>query len=253
MTTKDPRVLFVAWQSPENRVIYPVGRLTDRGDSPRYEFVYVQGVDEAMEHAFAPLIEFPDVKQVYMSDDLFPLFRNRMMSVSRPDYREYIERLGLGPDADPITVLARSEGRRETDLLELFSPPERDSGSGAYLHHFLVRGVRHIPHADKAVECLKTDDRLYWMLDRQNPFDARAVALRTEDYCLVGFMPHYLVEDLEELGERDARLSIFVEKVNRSPAPFHHRLLCRLEVVSGNGFQPFATSRYRPVAAPVRT
>lgn len=246
-----PHVLFAAWQNPKSRIIYPVGRLTERDESPKHEYVYIEGVRKAMDDDFVPFVEFPVVGKTYLGDKLFPLFANRVMSQSRPDYSKYVERLGLTPDADPITVLARSEGRRTTDLLELFAKPECDVNSGIFIHHFLVRGIRHMPHAESSVEELNPGDKLFWMFDKQNPCDKRAVALRTEGYCLVGFMPHYLVEDFHELNTQEAQLSVTIEKVNRPPAPVHHRLLCQLKIVPSNGYQPFTGTQFDPIVSVV--
>lgn len=49
------------------------------------------------------IIGFPDPGQVYRSEALFPIFRNRTMNASRPEYPEYLRSLAaVGPD-DPGT------------------------------------------------------------------------------------------------------------------------------------------------------
>ena len=52
------------------------------------------------------------------------MFRNRQMPRRRPDYGEYLRRLDLDIDTDPFEVMARSEGIRMTDRVEVFAYPE---------------------------------------------------------------------------------------------------------------------------------
>ena len=61
---KTPQTLFLAWQDPNSRSWFPIGRLTF--DGARYKFVYTQGVEEAQQKcSFAPLSSFPHLEKVY--------------------------------------------------------------------------------------------------------------------------------------------------------------------------------------------
>ena len=86
------------------------------------------------------------------------------------------------------------------------------------------------------------------MCDVQNPVDPSALALRTEDRIIVGYMPGYLLDDAHTLQQTCAICQVKVERVNPSPAPTQQRLLCRLESSWPTGFQPYATPRYQPLA-----
>ena len=54
---------------------------------------------------------------------MFTVFRKRQMPRQRPDYGDYLEKLGLNPGNDPFEVMARNEARKFTDRIEVFAPP----------------------------------------------------------------------------------------------------------------------------------
>src|SRR5690348_6317788 len=109
------RTLFLAWQDPERRRWYPIGRLTSADGL--YTFVYTRGAEEARRSAgFQPLASFPELLQAYVSEQLFPLFTNRALPQARPEYQEYLEWLAVpANEHDPVAILARSGGRKVTD------------------------------------------------------------------------------------------------------------------------------------------
>src|SRR6266446_8117086 len=139
-------VLFVAWQSPTTRLIHPVGRLIRRDDLNLYEYCYIRRAHSATGQGFVPFIEFPKLDSVYFSEQLFPWFANRVLPASRPEYAGDIKSLGLdSATADPMSILARTGGRRQTDHTELFRLPRPDPITGMYVTHCLLRGIRHLP------------------------------------------------------------------------------------------------------------
>jgi hypothetical protein len=250
--TSTPPFLFVAWQNPEKRGIRVVGRLRNIGvgERSRYEFAYVNGALAAQrEYGFRPFLAFPELGDVYLSDTLFPFFANRVLRSTRRDYPKYIKDLGLTlQDATPERILSRSGGQRMTDDVEIFAPPERDPESGIDEMFFLLRGLRYMPPAtDERIAKIAPGDRLHCMLDFQNVYNQQAVALRTEDNYLLGYMPDYLVEDVALLRERAEPLTVLVDRVNRPPAPQGHRLLCRLQARWPANQQPFSDERFQPI------
>src|ERR1700722_14600602 len=138
MMLHDYPILFVSWRSPQTRLIYPVGRLTFDAATHRYEFRYIRSALKATQDGFPPFPEFPKLDAVYGAMQIFPLFANRVMPVSRPGYRSFLEALGLSADtAHPMTILSRTGGRRETDQIELFPLPMPDASSGCYATYCL--------------------------------------------------------------------------------------------------------------------
>jgi hypothetical protein len=142
--------LYLAWRQPERRW-WSVGRLTRQGSE--YVFQYTKGAVEAAEAGFRPLLSFPDLSTPYISSELFPLFANRVPPFSRPDYGDFVQWLDLEPeDRDPLVLLARSGGQRETDIFEVFPAPE-PTADGKYQVAFFVRGLQFRPadvHAEAA-------------------------------------------------------------------------------------------------------
>ncbi len=245
--------LFLAWQDPTSRAWFPIGKLTH--DGQRYHFCYIQGALQAQTAAnFQPLFAFPDFHQSYTSIELFPPFANRLLRRSRPEYPDFIQWLNLAPEAngslqteiDPITLLARSGGKRATDHFEVFPLPERNE-AGEYQIYFFAHGLSHYPSTaqQRASECT-VGEELLLVQDLQNQSDSRALMLRTEDRHIVGFCPRYLVPDLFELVyEFPREVRVVVEKMNPAPTPLQYRLLCKLTAKWQPNFHPFAGFEYQ--------
>ncbi len=248
--------LFLAWQDPGSRAWFPIGRLSHEGQT--YQFVYTKGALDAQQKVgFQPLRTFPKLDEVYESYDLFPLFSNRLLGKTRPDYNEFVSWLNLPVDQDdPLVLLARSGGRRVTDELEVFPAPEGDE-EGNYHIHFFAHGLRHLPAAAiERIGELKTGEPLSLLHDYQNPRDNLALALRTDDPkpFLVGYCPRYLLSDtLELVRQHPESVRITVERVNSAPAPLQLRLLCNMTAHWPEGFVPYSSEAYQPIVRVVTT
>jgi hypothetical protein len=60
---------------------------------PHYVFRYTQGALKAeREQGFRPLVAFPDFDTVFRSNQLFPLFQNRVLNAKRPGFADYLLR-----------------------------------------------------------------------------------------------------------------------------------------------------------------
>lgn len=244
------RVLFVAWQDPVNRGIFPVARLLDRQQDPRWEFVYIRGALLAAERGFQHFLGLEELDAVHESNELPPLFENRVMRSSRPDFPEYIKHLGLPEDTrDEIPILARSEGRRATDTIEVYGLPTFDEVRRVYRFMFFARGVRHLAEAEARIAALRPGAALALEPDPANRADQLAIQVREGAGVQVGFVPNTLLEDLHDLRKLGSKIEVFAERVNPDPAPVQLRLLCRLEAGAVRGYSPFATTRYEPIPA----
>jgi hypothetical protein len=243
---KSPEVLFVAWQEPDSRRILPIARLLKHhGD---YEFAYINAVEEATRLGFKPLLSFPELGTVYNATELPPLFTNRLMPKSRPAFSGYITELGLTAEqAEPFAVLARSEGRRATDSLEIFSGPL--PCADGYEGFFLARGVRHLPDCEEALKSVAPGDRLYVMADVQNDSNPGALLLRTASKHVVGYFPDHLANELHEARADLSTVRVTVSRVNPPPAPTVHRLLCHFTCPSELGTQLYRGPRYHPLSS----
>jgi HIRAN domain len=241
--------LFVAWRGGDanNGSWGPVGRL--EYDDGLYRFYYTQGARTVK--GFRPFSQMEDLDQVYESDELFPLFANRLLSRRRPEYDAYLQWGGFprGSQPDPIALLSVTEGRRQTDSVEVFPCPVPDA-NGCYLNKFFLHGVRWMSaEARQRLLTLKVDERLYVMMDVCNSRDPNAVAVRTDsDRTLIGYVPRYLAADVWELWRqcRPEFLQLFVQQVNQD-SPMQQRLLCRMQACWPEGFQPCAGEAFQPI------
>ena len=230
------KVLYLAWPDPQSKEWYPVGKLTS--EEGTYRFVYTKGA--TLSKNFIPFGSMQDMREVYRSRDLLPLFANRLIFKTRPEYRDFLRWLDLREDeADPLVLLACTEGVRETDSLTVFPYPEPDP-QGRYIAHFFSHGVRHLPDdARHRINVLHAGERLFLMPDPQNSYDGYAIALRTNDPAtIVGYCPRDVSGDfLEILENNPGSVEVHVKRVN-AEAPMQLRLLCTLTADWPENFKP---------------
>lgn len=245
--------LFVAWRPDAAQAGWrPVGHLEH--DNQLYRFWYTGG---ARKPGFRPFPGMDSLEQVYESDDLFPLFANRLLSKSRPEYEAYLRWSGFDPNIppDPIVVLGVTEGIRQTDAVEVFPCPERDA-NGCYFNKFFLHGIRWMPDAAVArIGALNEGEHLKLMLDLQNEHDPHAVAVRTEtDQMQIGYVPRYLANDVRQLFQECCPdfIELYVARVNRD-APLQNRVLCQMHACWPDGFQPCSGEDFEPIPASVAT
>lgn len=233
-------LLYLAWRQPDLRW-WPIGCLFR--EASEYFFSYTVGARSAEKAGFRPLSSFPDFDQVYVSTSLFPMFQNRLPPQSRPDYSDFVEWLDLErEETDPLVMLARSGGQRETDMFEMFPTPE-PSAQGRYQSTFFVHGLRHRgASAEEEARRLRPGDTLKLQAEPTNPHDPQALRIHTVvEGVHIGFVPRYLCPDVHTLlsaagDEVEAR----VRRVNLPPTPAQFRVLCSLSSPWPQAFRPFA-------------
>ena len=242
--------LFVASRShePNNARWEPVGRLDH--DHGIYRFSYTRGAETLP--GFSPLFGMKDLRGVYESEELFPIFKNRLLTERRAEYEAYLTWSGfdaLNPP-DPIALLAVTEGIRKTDSVELFPCPMPDA-NGMFTNKFFMHGLRYMPDAARErVTALREQEELFLMPDLCNVADPNAVALRTDlDRFIVGYVPRYLARDLRRLFSKcsSENTHVFVDRVN-GEAPLQQRLLCRMEACWPDGFTPCSDEAFQSLA-----
>ena len=171
---------------------------------------------------------------------LFPLFENRLMNPTREDYGLHLELLGLqqGED-DPLVILARSGGRRETDSYHVFPAPfERHDAEGRreVCIQFFTNGFQYTSgDVGNAAE-----RPIFLMWDFQNPEDDRALMIRSENNQNLGWVPRYYNRMLLKLRERGVPITARAEHVNPPGTPPWYRVLCSVTAPWPQGFDPVA-------------
>lgn len=233
------RELLVTWQHPESRLISPIGLLEHDGSA--YRFRYLEralAVD-----GFRPFLGLRDLKCDYRSGELFPLFTTRVMSPRRPDYAAHLHSLDLAPNAGPMEILARSEGRRVADTVQLFPVPEV-AADGRTSCQFLVHGIRHIraadPTADDRIASLRPGQELHLVPEPGNPVNPLALLTSStqESTDRLGWAPDLLLDYLHTVLS-SGRAHVVVAHVNGPEAPLHLRLAARIHGFVEPSFRPF--------------
>lgn len=236
------KTIYIAWQDPQTRRWHTVGRLDRHGDG--YRFGYTGGA-LASPH-FDYLGRMMDKTQLYYSEDLFPLFANRLLSEKRPDYPAYLSWLGVDPKPDEFEVLARSGGRRATDQLCVYPEIEPDA-QGWMTLHFFAHGLRYLsPTEQKAILDLQPGDSLRLTPEDHNTHDRYALRLESGHSVRVGYCPRYLNEGLHQVKQY-APVHLEVEKVNPD-APLQFQLLCKAVFKLPEGIELYSTEEHRLLA-----
>ena len=225
------KTLFLAWQDKRlTRAWFPIGQLDVSVGRPAYRFRYTKGAKRAHENAgFDELLDFPDFDRDYKSSDLFPLFKNRIISASQPDFADYLRMLDLPGTAEPVEILEVGGGYRATDNFEVFPKIVRRA-DGCFSCRFFVHGWRHVnPEALERIETLESGEKLYVTIELTNPATRLAVQIQTIDYHMIGWAPRYLVGDLvHTMAESPGDYGATVVRINPAPAPSKQRLLVEL-------------------------
>ena len=242
------RTLFLAWQDKKpSKAWFPVGRLDADVERSFYRFRYIGGAKRAQEEVgFLPLIDFPDLNEDYQAAELFPLFQNRVMNRARPDFTDYLHRLDLTEEADPIEILSTNGGHRVTDAYEVFPKIEKDD-TGSFSCRFFLHGWRHINETTKdRIDFLEHGEELYVTLELTNPATGLAVQMQTTDYYMIGWAPRYLVADLvAAMAEGPSRFGAKVVRINPQTILLKQRVLIEMygywdkyEPMSSEDFEP---------------
>lgn len=253
------KTLFLAWQDAPRETVqrtatrgwYPIGRLDVETEKPRYTFHYTRGALTAQSEAgFQPLDAFPNFKRAYESEELFPLFQNRVPNPKRGDYVEFINRLGLTVEAaDPFEILAISGGGRQTDNLEVF-PKIQKRRDGTFSVRFFLHGWRHVNlESQGRLSRLHEGDALQVAVEVNNPVTGAAVQLQTvNDYHMIGWAPRYLIKDmLSALGECPGDIHARVCKLNPPPGPYNQRVLVELEGRLPDNVEPMSAPEFQGI------
>ncbi len=245
--TPSSRNLFVARQYPD-KTIRPVGRLrlTTDDSGGRFEFVYLRSAVSS--EGFVPLVSFPDPTARYESDELFPLFQNRVIGRHRREFKALVTSLDLDAEAGPFEILERSGGQRTTDEIELFPEPAMDENGFARCR-FFVRGVRHAPGAEELIGSLVVGDRLRFVQEPENPHDPMAVKIVSSEGALLGWVPRYLTAYLHRALEScpPSTLELTVAKVGDSAMGRHSLLTACFTCCWLDHVWPFGSEEFEPV------
>jgi len=246
--------LFVAWRTRDldHPGWGPVGRL--EFDEGLYRFFYTHGAQTLP--GFQPFAQMDDLNQIYESTELFPLFANRLLSERRPEYDAYLRWSGFehADPPDPMTILAVTEGQRQTDAVEVFPCPVPNL-DGCYLNRFFLHGVRWAEEAGREyiAERLQASEQLRLEPEPSNIYDPHAVAIYPQHgESRIGYAPRYLAHDIHTLlGQCDPDfVTLQVDRIN-ADAPLQQRVLCQMQACWPVDFEPCKSETFQPIPSGV--
>jgi len=248
---KPDQTVFIAWHTEQPMTRWAAVARLDcihwEFAKPLFRFAYTHGAKSI--DGFVPFSGMENLEQVYESTSLFPVLKNRLLPESRPEYRRFLEWNGFNPDdpPEPLLLLARSEGIRMTDAIEVFPKPVPDS-HGCFRNFFFVHGIRYQANSVGIISDLHRGDRLTMRPEPTNPVDENAVAIESAGR-LLGYAPRYLARDIGRLMRKcpSETVRLVVQQVNHD-APLQQRLLCRIEACWPADFQPCDGPDYLPIA-----
>jgi len=234
--------LYLAGQDPDTRRWHTIHLTRESG---HYLFGYTQGAMKFPD--FGYLERMKDTSRIYYSTKLFPTFANRLLNKSRPEYPDYLARMGLDSKTpSEMELLARSDGRRTTDWLCVYPEVEPDE-RGEVALYFFSHGVCHLDGAERAaIARLKPGEPLGLIPEKDNPHDPHALVLETAESVLVGYCPRYLAEGLGRVLEKTL-IHVQVERANPDAPPVF-LLLCKATFVLPEGLDLYATEKHRLLA-----
>jgi hypothetical protein len=242
------KTLFLAWQAPDVRQWFPVGRLEADAEHSKYVFQYTRGALDAQHDGFHPMASFPRLEDRYQSEELFPMFKNRVLGHQRKNFAEYLQSLDLDRN-DPIEILAITGGERQTDSFEVFPKIERQPDN-SFSCRFFLHGLRHMTDAAQArATTLQTGEPLGVSVELTNPKTGLAIQLTSEDYAFVGWTPRYLVGDLLQAIAQTQRIGAKVVRVNAQDVPANRRVLVELTGYLPEGFEPMTSELFLPIVS----
>ncbi len=240
--------LFLLWQTPSNNKWLPIGKLLY--DAKKYIFKYTIGAEWAHnKENFIAFTQMNDFKKIYKSDELYPLFKNRLLPKSRPEYQKYLNWLDLDDkNYSYFEELARTGGSKATDSFRILKIPEKQNGK--YEVTFFVNGIRYLTsNSINRIDTLEKNRSLYLMRDIQNKFDSSALVLRTDDPVeIVGYCPAFFVEEFNKLIEINhaENVKLSVVKLNYQ-APSQFRVLCKLSTLWPSDFISFDQEAFQTI------
>ena len=229
--------LAVTWQHPLTRRNTAVGLLTCVDSTYRFSYLRSAGTVEG----FQPFLGFPDLERKYAAAALFPLFTQRVMRRSRPDFNRYRRALGLDVDNSDWSILGRSQGQGEGDGIRVFPEPDvHEAGvtSSTCFVHGLGDRMRQDPRVEPALIRLIVGNRPRLLEERATAEDTRALLVVEGKGVPLAWVPDLLLSHLDTIRSHGAP-ELFVVDTNGPDVPPDYRLLVMLRGTAPVGYRPF--------------
>lgn len=199
------RTLILAWKQPVTRLRYLIGYLQQ--DSDGYHFSYEtetpRSVLDAEREGFRLLDEFPDLRRVYHSTELFPTFRRRARPLLRwRQLRQALAAAVHGGSASEFDALQFTGGRMPTDTFEFLEPMYRSAEDSIEVQ-FPVAGWRYYG-GNEVIGELPPGTPLRLQPEPDNEHDPSAIRILSPSDIHLGYVPTIYSWYLEDLVRQQA-------------------------------------------------
>lgn len=218
--------IYIATKNEEDSW-FIVAALTKNKDN-LYHFYYTQGVLKFKN--FLPFTGMENLKKEYISQELFPFFKNKTINKKRPEYLRLLQWLDLQePNPDPIKILPYY-GDAKTNSLEFIKrfPINKDTIEYTFFAHGLKKFAKK---NFEFLEKLESGNHLKLLPDFNNKYDPYAVIIATKNETIpIAYCPRYISKYVSKLLklENHEKFTLQVKKINQD-APLDYILLCHLE------------------------
>lgn len=201
--------LLVVWQDNETRLRHIIGELCK---SNGFEFRYAtEKAQELKSVGFNNLTAFPDIGNVYVSNNLFPAFSSRLPDKRRSDIDIILSRYDMD-SYDEFELLKKSGGKLPIDSLEFVEPI--DLLDKNIKRRFYIAGTKYMYNGNEdVVLSLKPQMTLCYQLESENSVDKNAVQILSQGN-VIGYIPSYFSKEVTEavISGRDVRISVLEVK-----------------------------------------
>ncbi|SHJ23601.1 HipA N-terminal domain-containing protein [Clostridium amylolyticum] len=201
--------IYLVWKCHSTRQRYIVGELSQNG---KYEFKYrISDVNKAIQNGFEPLIAFPNINEVYESNDVFPAFSSRLPDKRRRDIREILAKYKL-ERYDTFELLKKSGGKLPTDSLEFIDPIFLDEAN--IVREFYIAGVKFHDYCNKKNKTinfeLKINENLILEKDPSNEYDEYAIKVKNKENKVIGFIPIFFSKPIGKAIDSKRKITCVV-------------------------------------------
>lgn len=206
--------LYLIWKDDKSRQQFIVGELSRNG---QFEFQYCEEIDAAVQNGFTPLVCFPELNKMYVSDHLFNIFSSRLPDRKRKDMNKILQKYGL-EEYEEYNLLKRSGARLPIDNME-FIDPILDLKE-PLVRKFFVAGLRHYLPCNgyncEEVGNISRGDEVFLRREPDNKFDTDAVQLILLSGDLLGYIPRYYSKGVSKILQQGRKVKCHVCYVDKN-------------------------------------
>ncbi len=143
-------------------------------------FQYIEsGVEKATLEGFKGFTDFPDTNKVY-NENVLEILGKRLTNPDRDDIQKYYDFWEIRPEFknDKYYLLAHTQGLLATDNFEFLADYSPVAGLS------FISEICGLSHTHPTVDLFKEGEILNWKLNKQNPYDNKAVEVYKGDFRL---------------------------------------------------------------------